>query len=145
MRLPFLKRVLFDTSACIYFLDGARHDPRHRTMARLDKRVESAGLTVLLSPITVAELLVLPMRTSDIEAEAAVRLFVSKLCKVMPATAATASSAAVIRSTYGLRLPDAFILATAAEHSVDAVVGNDAAWKRVIAIRYVHLDDEEGS
>jgi predicted nucleic acid-binding protein len=142
MGIAELRSVLLDTSACIYFLDGSRQDRRHREMAALVERAEDGALTIVLSPISVAELLVLPIREGDVEAEAMVRLFVSKLCEVVPATDATASSAALFRSKYGLRLPDAFVLASALERSVEGVVGNDRAWKRVEEIRYLHIDDE---
>lgn len=142
MGIPQLSSVLLDTSACIYFLDGSPDDPRHRAMAALVARVEDGSLTIILSPISVAELLVRPINEADVEAEAMVRLFVSRLCEVVAATDATASAAALIRSTHRLRLPDAFVLASALEHSVDGVVGNDTAWKRVHEIRYFHIDDE---
>jgi predicted nucleic acid-binding protein len=142
MGIPALRSVLLDTSACIYFLDGSPADRRHREVAALVGRAEGGALTIVLSPISVAELLVLPIRESDVEAEAMVRLFVSRLCQVVPATDATASSAALLRSKYGLRLPDAFVLASAVEHAVEGVVGNDAAWKRVEEIQYLHIDDE---
>ena len=141
MGLPRLTSVLLDTSACIYFLDGSPDHPRHRAVADLVHRVDRGEASIVLSPITVAELLVLPIRTADVEAEAMVRLFTSRLCDVAPASATTASLAASIRSTHRLRLPDAFVIAASLERGVDGVVGNDEAWKRVTEIRYLHLDD----
>ena len=142
MDLTVLRRVLLDTSACIYFLDGAPESARHRSMVEVIELAERGTITVLLSPITVAELLVLPIRERNDEAEALVRLFVASCCQVMPATTETAAFAAALRSKHGLRLPDAFILATALEHSVDSVIGNDDRWKRVHEITYIHLDDQ---
>lgn len=111
-------------------------------MTGLFVRVQAGETSVMLSPVTVAELLVLPIRTGDIDAEVVVRLFVGKLCRVMAATSETASIAAGIRAASGLRLPDALILATAVEHNAEAVVGNHAAWKRVSPLPYIHLDDQ---
>lgn len=133
--------MLLDTSACIYFLDGAQHSVRQRIVAAVLQRVEAGNAVVLISPITVAELLVKPMRDGAVEAEAMVRLFVSRLCRVVPMTEKTAALAADFRSRYGLRLPDACIVAAAVEHHVDAVIGNDAQWKRISEIVYQHLDD----
>lgn len=141
MALPRLRRVLLDTSACIYFLDGSPDHPRHRAVADLVQRVDRGQTAIVLSPITVAELLVLPIRTADVEAEAMVRLFASRLCEIASASGTTASLAASIRSAHRLRLPDALVIATSIEHRVDAVVGNDVAWKRVTEIRYLHIDD----
>lgn len=131
-----LTRVLLDTSACIYFLDGRADDPRHRAVADLVQRVDRGETAIVLSPITVAELLVLPIRTAEFEAEAMVRPFASRLCEVAPASEKTASLAASIRSTHRLRLPNAFVVAASLERSVDGVVGNDEAWKRGTQIRY---------
>lgn len=142
MDVDGLSSVVADTSACICFLDRPPGDSRHELTTRLFGRVQSAGLTVLVSPITVAELLVLPVRLADVRAEAMVRLFITRLCTVAEATAETASHAAELRARYRLRTPDAFVLAAAREHAVDAVVGNDATWKRVDDLRYIHIDDE---
>ncbi len=142
MDLTVFRRVLLDTSACIYFLDGTPESIRHRLMVEVIELVERDRITVVLSPITVAELLVLPIREHSDEAEALVHLFVASCCQVMPATTETAAFAAALRCEHGLRLPDAFILATGLEHSVDTVIGNDDRWKRVHQITYIHLDDE---
>lgn len=104
--------------------------------------VERKKLTIIISPITVSELLVKPLREDDIESETAVRLLLDMLCDVRPITEVTASVAAGLRARYALRTPDAFILASVIEHSVDAVIGNDERWKRITEVNYRHLDDE---
>ncbi len=41
-----------------------------------------------------------------------------------------------------MRLPDAYIVATAFELAATAVIGNENAWKRVADLPYQHIDDE---
>ena len=144
MDLRRLKVVLLDTSSCIYFLDGTRGDARHDAVAAIMRSAERKKLTIIISPITVSELLVKPLREDDTDSETAVRLLLDALCDVRPITEVTASVAAGLRARYALRTPDAFILAAAIEHSVDAVIGNDERWKRITEVDYRHLDNEVG-
>ncbi|MGK2958868.1 MAG: type II toxin-antitoxin system VapC family toxin [Acidimicrobiales bacterium] len=144
MDLKKLSTVLLDTSSCIYFLDGTPEDARHNAVATIMRAAERKKLTIVISPITVSELLVKPLREQDTESETAVRLLLDVLCDVRAITDLTASVAANLRALHELRTPDAFILATAIEHSVDAVIGNDEHWKRLTEVDYCHLDDEVG-
>ena len=141
MDLDGLTTVVVDTSTCIYYLDGAEGDRRRLLATRVFEHVDYGTLTVLLSPVTVTELLVRPIRLGDVRTEAFVRLFVARQCTVADASAITASHAAEIRTRHNLRTADAFILAIAREHAVDAVIGNDVAWKRASGVRYLHIDD----
>ena len=144
MDLRRLEVALLDTSSCIYFLDGTHGDARHDAVAAIMRAAERKKLTIIISPITVSELLVKPLREDDTDSETAVRLLLDALCDVRPITEVTASVAAGLRARYALRTPDAFILAAAIEHSVDAVIGNDERWKRITEVDYRHLDDEVG-
>lgn len=105
-----LKSVVVDTSICIYFLDGDRNSQRHEIATRMFQLVEEGALTAIVSPITVAELLVHPMHRRDVRAKANVRLFVARLCEVSATTIKTASYAAEIRARHRMRTPDSFIL-----------------------------------
>ena len=142
MDLRRLKVILLDTSSCIYFLDGTPGDARHNAVATIMRAAERKKITIVISPITVSELLVKPLSEQDTESETAVRLLLDVLCDVRPITDVTASVAAGLRARHALRTPDAFILAAAIEHSVDAVIGNDERWKRLTEVNYRHLDDE---
>ena len=135
---------LLDTSACIYLLDGDHSDPRHSFMADLLRRAHDDAERVVISPVTYAELLVLPIRTQNIEAEARVTLFATRAVEVLEIGADTASRAASIRATTGLRMPDALIVASAQQHDVNRIVGNDEVWKRLALTTCVHLhiDDQ---
>lgn len=61
--------------------------------------------------------------------------------EVLPVDRKLAHLAAELRARLGLRLDDAFIVATAVETGCDAIVGNDSLCaRRVTDIPYVYLD-----
>ncbi len=133
--------VVFDTTACIYYLERPATDPRCAVLLPVVRAAEAGTIDLAVSTVTVTELLTGPLRAGDREAEAAVRLFVGLLCTVVPVDLAVAERAATIRAEYGLRTPDALICATAMLVAA-VVVGNDEQWKRVGSLAsYVHIDD----
>ncbi|HWB72047.1 MAG TPA: PIN domain-containing protein [Egibacteraceae bacterium] len=145
MDLADLGRVVLDTSVCIYYLDRPADDPRRRVVEPVVSAAEAGTVELVISPVTVTELLVGPLRERNRAAEAAVRLFVTTLCRLAPAGLAVAGVAARLRAAFGLATPDALICATGVVEEADAVVGNDARWKRLDEVPYVHLDDVLGA
>ncbi len=141
MDLTALDRVTLDTSACIYFLDRPEDDPYRRVIAPVFEAGEASTIELVVSSITFTELLVQPLRGGDREAEAAVRLLVTELCRMVAPGPDIAANAARLRADHNLATPDALICATGIIEGADVVVGNDARWRRVSDIDYVHLDD----
>lgn len=139
--LPTQGRVVFDTTACIYYLERPAVDPRCAVLLPVVAAAQTGAVDLVISTVTVTELLTGPLRTGDREAEAAVRLFLGLLCTVRPVDLAVAERAAALRAEHGLRTPDALICATAL-CSAAVVVGNDLRWKRIgSGVRYAHIDD----
>lgn len=136
-----LDRVLLDASACIYYLDRPSDDARRQLVAPVVRAAEAGKIDLVISAVTVTELLVAPLRNHDTRSEAAVRLFTGALCRVSPASAAIADRAARLRAHHHLATPDALVYATGLIEGAEAIVGNDARWKRVADGRYLHLDD----
>lgn len=141
MDLSALGRVLLDTSVCIYYLDRPSDDARRGIVAPVIKAAEEGTLDLVISAVTVTELLVAPLRNHDTRSEAAVRLFAGALCRVAPTSPVIAEQAAQLRADHDLTTPDALVYATGLVEGADAIVGNDARWKRVTGGRYLHLDD----
>ena len=141
MDIRRLNTVLLDTSACVYFLDEPVGSPRSRVVSPFVRAAERGKLRLLLSPVTVAELLVRPMRDRHAEDEARARLFVEAICQTVDLTSSGAVEAARLRAAYAMSMPDALILAAAVASDVDAVLGNDRRWKRIPDIDYRHIDD----
>jgi predicted nucleic acid-binding protein len=83
--------------------------------------------SLLISTVTVTELLVLPFRTHDAGVVALVDAFI-EACEVISVSPEIARAAAVLRAAHPkLRTPDALIIATSAGRC-DRVIGNDRAW-----------------
>lgn len=141
MALSRYRAAVLDTSTCIYFLEGSPSDPRRRLIQPLIRAAEAGETDLFVSALTVTELLTGPLRSRDRTAEAKARLFLYGLCRPVPVDVETAEVAATIRSTYGLRTPDAIVCATGLTTHAEAVIGNDSRWKRVTEVPYVHLDD----
>lgn len=144
MDLTASRHVVLDTSACIYHLESPVEDPRARVVRPLVERAEQGRLTLAVSSVTVTELLTAPLRRRDQVAEATIRVFLDLLCTVVVLDHALAIRAARVRADTGLRTPDAVICATALHLGTEAVVGNDARWRRVPGLPYQHIDDLTG-
>lgn len=104
---------------------------RGRLLAPVMRAVEQGGIDVIISTMTVTELLVGPLRAGDRLAEGRARLFLSTLCRIVPVDVGVAETAARLRALSDLQTPDALICATGLVAGTDAVIGNDAGWKRL--------------
>lgn len=114
-----------DTAPVIYLLEGnERYLPLFLPLFRAAERCE---LRILLTPITVAEVLAGPLKSGkDALAEryeAALREGLG--WKVIDLSADTAARAARLRIRYNLKLPDAFQLAATLAHNAAALVTHD--------------------
>lgn len=123
--LPVHATVLVDTAPVIYLLDGnAQSLPKFLPLFRAAERGE---LRILLTPVTLAEVLAGPLKARK---EALAERYESALreglgWRVVDLDSDIAAKAARLRIRYGLKLPDAFQLAAALYHSVDALVTHD--------------------
>ncbi len=137
-------RVALDTAPLIYFLTG---DPKRAPQVREVLLAAGGGeLTVVISAITEAELLVAPLRQAD---PASACTPIHDLLTGPPAfavrdvTRPIARAAAELRARYNLRLADSVVAATAADAACAALLGNDSRFVRlkIDGLTYYHLDD----
>lgn len=138
-----LQRVVLDTTACIYYLEGSPGHGREPVLRELIRAAIAGELSVLIPTVVALELLTLPLRQRNRIAEVAARRFLEGTPGISPVdlSMSIAGTAAALRARHGLRTPDAAILATGIVQRADAVIGNDGSWKRVSEVRYLHLDD----
>lgn len=141
------ERILLDSSAFIAF-----HSPFEDAYAlatHLLGRVRSDQdtLRACYSVITASELLVRPLRTGHQEFTF-MHTFLTEFpnLTLLPMDLAVATQAATLRSIGNTRLPDAIIIASGLLASCEAIVSNDAAWKRRFAplfpqFRWIYLGD----
>jgi predicted nucleic acid-binding protein len=96
-------------------------------------RLDGGTLTAVVSPITLAECLVLlyKLEKPDVAQVFTELLLNSQNVLFCPADETTADKAANLRARYGLTLTDAFQIATAIQTGCDAFLTNDVDLKRV--------------
>lgn len=126
--LPIGARVVVDTAPVIYVLED--RSPFADRFAGLFDAAARAELVIVVSPITVAEVLVGPLQAGQ---EALAQRYEAALAhfELVPFDARLAARAARLRARYRLKLPDAIQLATALECSADAFVTHDRDYARV--------------
>jgi predicted nucleic acid-binding protein len=123
--LPLHATVVMDTAPVIYLLDG--HSEFLPKFLPLFRAAERGELNILITPVTLAEVLVGPLKARK---EALAERYESALreglgWRVVDITAELASKAVRLRIRYGLKLPDAYQLAAALVHSATALVTHD--------------------
>lgn len=126
--LPAGARVFVDTAPIIYVLeDRAPHAAR---FAGLFDAAARGELHVVISPVTLAEVLVGPLQAGQ---EALAQRYERALgvFEGVPITSAVAAQAARLRVRYRLKLPDALQLACALAAGVQAFVTHDRDYAAV--------------
>lgn len=123
--LPAHATVLMDTAPVIYLLED--HPVFLTRFLPLFRRAEEGTLRILITPITLAEVLAGPFKAGkEALAERYDRALREGLgWKVIPMDASIALRAARLRCKYRLKLPDAIQLASALEHGAQALVTHD--------------------
>lgn len=139
-RLEGVKRIFLDTSPVIYFFEGG---PFASLLAPLFSNLNAAKLTAVTSPVTLTESLILPLRNGahDLAARYAQLLVHGTGVEFKQIDDAVAKRAAEIRVRHGLRLMDAYQVAAAIEASCDALLTNDAMFRRVVELPVILLSE----
>ena len=130
-----------DTSVFIYHFED---HPRYRDLTGWILRTISQGKChAVVSELTLLELLVRPLKLErqDVADEYEALLSHFPNLELVPLSRRIVLHAATLRARYGLRTPDALILATAILQGATLVITNDRQWKRVQEIKVACLDD----
>lgn len=119
--------VIVDAGVVIGHLD--RSHSHHLAATRALSQAASTAERLMLPVTAFAECLVYPAQAG----EEATRRFEAALAAIpigdLDADAATAREAALLRAQYrSVKLPDAFVIATAITHRADAVLTTDRGW-----------------
>jgi len=141
--LQGLSSVFVDTAPIIYHLEG---NPAYKVLMREFFRLrKDKGITLVTSPVTLAECLVHPIQKGMADLETA-------YCRLIIAGENTefrligdleAREAARLRARHNLLLADAFQLAIALQAGAQAILTNDPVFKRANEIRALILDEME--
>jgi predicted nucleic acid-binding protein len=131
----------FDTSPIIYFIE---ENPEFiEILYNLFKLIRDKKRQIIISPITIIEVLIKPMRESNqFLIDEYLRVFMnSDEVKIVPINISIARKTAELRSKYGIRTPDAIQLATALEAGAGNFITNDRRLKKIDEIEVLTLDD----
>lgn len=131
------KRIALDTSVLIYHLQGYPHYSE-QTSAFLDA-IQGGNC----QGVSLFELLVMPLRKEQpgVADEYEILLTNFPSLTLAPLTRDVMLAAAALRAKYGLKTPDALIVATALEQQATLLVTNDRRWRRVPGIEIYCLSD----
>lgn len=132
--LPGRALLLIDTNPIVYWLE------RHPSLADRFRPIfegHSAGAFLFaISTLTIAEVLAGPLRVGDETLRARYRAILDSW-RIVELTADIAESAARLRASLRLKLPDAIQAASALAINADALVTHDRGFQRVTALRII--------
>lgn len=142
-QLESIQQVFLDTAPVIYFVE--KNPDFSEKVQSLFTKLDEGTLSAVVSPITLAECLVLPYKipNPDIAQIFSDLLVNSESVLFYPIDEVTADKAAELRARYNITLTDAFQLAVAVQAECDAFVTNDIDLKRVTEIPMIILSEAE--
>jgi predicted nucleic acid-binding protein len=132
--------VAVDTAPFIYFIE--KHPRYLSTIDPFFDALDRGHLRAITSTLTLAEVLVLPLRTGDslLVSEYVNILTNSRNVTMLPVSEAIATRAAQLRADAGLRTPDAVQIATAQVGGATAFVTNDGRLASVPGMTAIVLE-----
>lgn len=133
--------IALDTSVWIYHFEGSA--AYGQAANAVLEAVSGGHVAAVASELVLLELLVAPLKkgAQDAADEIEITLLHFPHLQLAPVTRAVLVRAAEIRARYGLRTPDAIMVATAVESGATLAVTNDDAWRKVEELEIVVLRD----
>ncbi|OGA95487.1 MAG: hypothetical protein A3G27_01055 [Betaproteobacteria bacterium RIFCSPLOWO2_12_FULL_66_14] len=133
--------VALDTSVWIYHFEGSA--ALGQAADNVLEAINQGRIGAVASELVLLELLVAPLKkgAQDVADEIELALTHFPHLQLAPVTRAVLVRAAELRARYGLRTPDAIMVATALESDATLAVTNDDAWRKVKEIEVVLLRD----
>ena len=141
--LKGVSRLAIDTAPFIYFVE--RTAPYVDTMREIFKQINDGDLLGYSSVITLAEVLVLPIRTENIELASQYRriLTKSRYFILQEITPGVAERAAALRAKYNVKAPDALQVASALEVGCEAFLTHDFGLRRILDLKIIIVGELE--
>ena len=138
-------RVYLDANIIVYAVQG--FDAHTELIQELLAEMDSANLVAFTSAITLAEVLVKPKQDQNLGLERAFKDFLqpSHVFDLIPVTEDILETAAGLRATTSLKLPDAIHAATAAAQRATSLLTNDKALKSAPNTNVVILSEIPGT
>ncbi|MEW6235309.1 MAG: PIN domain-containing protein [Candidatus Omnitrophota bacterium] len=134
-----IRKIFLDSAPVIYFVE--QHPVYYSLLKPVFERIDNGEWKAVISPITIAECLIIPLRMGNHETtEAFIDLFgngASVACASLQSSAA--QKAAEIRARHNLTLLDSFQIAAAIENQCDVFLTNDKELRRLTAPKIITL------
>ncbi|WP_036740781.1 MULTISPECIES: PIN domain-containing protein [unclassified Paenibacillus] len=136
-------RVCLDTNIFIYVFE--KHPQYGEKSKKILDLVEQGKIIALASTVTLTEILVKPLKEGQSNIANRYKVLFSHFpnLELLPVNDVVAQRAAALRATYGMKTPDALILATAIEGHAEAFVTNDLRLKDVEEIKCISIEELE--
>ena len=136
------QRVYLDANIFIYALNSL--EPYRVALLELFAAIDAGEIHSATSELTVAEVLVVPLRRANSDEERNCRMILRPRpsLELIPVSLGILEAAARLRaSTPSLRMPDAIHLATAQQAGCQAALTNDERWKAVAPPKVILLSE----
>ncbi|NJR14372.1 MAG: type II toxin-antitoxin system VapC family toxin [Calothrix sp. CSU_2_0] len=141
--LETISKVFIDTAPVIYYIEGSTSF--FPVVDVFFQGLLSRSIKGIVSPVTLTECLVMPVRLKNAEVQQSFVDFLTntKEIEMVNIDTMVGRQAAELRVNYGLKLPDALQLAVAIRAGCDVFLTNDADLKRVTELQIVVLGQLE--
>lgn len=144
MTVEFLKdhsRILLDSCIWIYYLEDHPHFAD--IIEDVLEHCVNSGLQLFCSELSLFEIKIGPLRCGKERIAAEYQVYLDQFpgLSLRPIDRAVLNRAARIRVRFGIKTPDAIILATGIESNATLALTNDQQWKKVGGIEVVCLND----
>nr|AIA13268.1 PIN domain protein [uncultured bacterium] len=141
--LANVTKIGFDTPPIIYFIEA--HPQYDALVTDVFQRIAKASLKGYTSVITLSEVLIQPLRRSNVYLQQSYRQILTRTFnfQTLPINITIAEYAADLRARYNLRTPDALQIAAALSVGCEALLTNDSMLQRVTELRVLTLDELE--
>ena len=138
--LQGVERLFLDTAPVIYFVE--RNPQYWAVVSQVFRAVDEAELTVVTSPITLAECLVMPYRRGlgKLQQDFTELITGGERTVFVTISFEVGQRAAELRAEYGFALPDALQIAVALMAGCEAFLTNDRLLTRATQLRALVID-----
>lgn len=141
--LAGVSRLFLDTTPAIYYVE--KHPAYHQVVAEVFRQIDSANITAVTSPVTLAECLVHPLLLglTKLQQDFTDLLLNGSNTAFAPIDEQIALQATELRARYNIGLLDAFQFGVASSTNCDAFLTNDKMLARVTEIKVILVGDLE--
>ncbi|NET91135.1 MAG: PIN domain-containing protein [Kamptonema sp. SIO1D9] len=139
--LQGVKSIFLDTAPVVYYVEN--HPRFADGVEGVIKKLDSKELQGIISPVTLAECLVYPLKSQDekIQQEFVDFLLRHQSIKMIEIDTGISLSSARLRAKYNLKLLDALQVATAIRSGCEALLTNDDQFRRVSELQVLMVED----